>query len=45
VRIAHISQVSTFVTDRCASEAVRRICAENAVELVEASVPQAEGDA
>ena len=41
VRIAHISQVNTFVTDRCPSEAVRRICAESAVELVEAAVPRA----
>jgi DeoR family glycerol-3-phosphate regulon repressor len=36
VRIAHMSQVNTFVTDRCTSEAVRRICAESAVDLVEA---------
>jgi len=35
VRIGHISQVNTFVTDRCASEPVRRICAEAAVELIE----------
>jgi DeoR family glycerol-3-phosphate regulon repressor len=37
VRIAHISQVHTFVTDHCVSESVRRICAENAVELIETS--------
>ncbi len=42
VRIAHISQVNTFVTDRCPSEAVRRICGENAVELVEAAAPAPE---
>lgn len=35
VRIAHISQVNTFVTDRCASDSVRRLCEESAVELVE----------
>ena len=35
VRIAHISQVNTFVTDVCLSESVRRICRESAVELVE----------
>jgi DeoR family transcriptional regulator, glycerol-3-phosphate regulon repressor len=35
VRIGHISQVTTFVTDRCASEKVRRICAESGVELME----------
>jgi DeoR family glycerol-3-phosphate regulon repressor len=40
VRIAHLSQVSTFITDRCPSEAVRRICADNAVELVETSAPK-----
>jgi len=40
VRIAHLSQVSTFVTDRCPSESVRRICADNAVELVETSAPK-----
>ena len=39
VRIAHLSQVSTFVTDRCTSEAVRRVCADGAVELIETSVP------
>jgi DeoR family glycerol-3-phosphate regulon repressor len=36
VRIGHISQVTTFVTDRCESEGIRRICAESGVELVEA---------
>ena len=28
---------STFITDYCSSEAVRKICAENAVELIETS--------
>jgi DeoR family glycerol-3-phosphate regulon repressor len=37
VRIAHLSQVNIFVTDRCPSQAIRRICAEHAVELVETS--------
>ncbi|HEX9906368.1 MAG TPA: DeoR/GlpR family DNA-binding transcription regulator [Propylenella sp.] len=41
VRIAHLSQVSTFVTDRCTSEAVRRVCADGAVELIETSLPDA----
>ena len=36
VRIGHISQVTTFVTDRCESEGIRRICIESGVELVEA---------
>jgi DeoR family glycerol-3-phosphate regulon repressor len=35
VRIGHISQVTTFVTDRCSSKAIRQICSESAVELVE----------
>ncbi len=35
VRIAHISQVNTFVTDHCTSESVRRICQENDVRLIE----------
>jgi DeoR family glycerol-3-phosphate regulon repressor len=45
VRIGHISQVNTFVTDYCASEAVRRICAESAVELVETTQPVAAEEA
>ena len=43
VRIAHLSQVTSFITDRCDSEAVRRICADNAVELVEA-LPDSGGE-
>lgn len=39
VRIGHISQVHSFVTDRCADENLRRICAESEVDLIEA-VPQ-----
>lgn len=35
VRIGHLGQVDTFVTDICADETVRRICAENDVELLE----------
>ena len=38
VRIGHISQVNTFVTDRCASESVRQVCAQSSVDLVETSV-------
>jgi len=34
VRIAHLSQVNTFVTDR-APNSIRRVCADSAVELVE----------
>ncbi|MCD7059082.1 DeoR/GlpR family DNA-binding transcription regulator [Pelagibacterium xiamenense] len=36
VRIAHLSQISTFVTDHCTSEAVRAVCAEHDVALIEA---------
>lgn len=35
VRIAHLSQVNTFVTDICKSDNLRKICAENDVELIE----------
>ena len=44
VRIAHISQVNTFITDHCPSATVRRICAESAVELIETSPPPAEAE-
>ncbi|MBW3098576.1 DeoR/GlpR family DNA-binding transcription regulator [Pseudohoeflea coraliihabitans] len=36
VRIAHLSQVNTFVTDICASDTIRRICVDNDVRLIEA---------
>lgn len=36
VRIGHLSQINSFVTDRCESGAIRRICAEAQVDLVEA---------
>lgn len=44
VRIGHISQVDTFVTDRCASESVRRLCTDAGVKLVETGIaaPDAE---
>lgn len=35
VRIAHLSQIDTFVTDRCQNREIRRICQENEVELIE----------
>ncbi len=41
VLIGHISQVQTFITDSCAPESVRRICAESDVRLIETSVPGA----
>lgn len=39
VRIGHISQVQTFITDHCAIENVRAICLEQDVRLVETSSP------
>jgi DeoR family glycerol-3-phosphate regulon repressor len=36
VRIAHMSQVTTFVTDICSSDAIRRICEDCDVRLIEA---------
>jgi DeoR family glycerol-3-phosphate regulon repressor len=36
VRIAHLSQINSFVTDRCESPAIRVICAEARIDLHEA---------
>ncbi len=38
VRIGHISQVHTFITDRCPMARVRAICAENDVRLIETAI-------
>lgn len=38
VRIGHLSQVNTFITDRCDIPSVRRICQEAEVQLIETSV-------
>ena len=35
VRIGHISQVQTFITDHCPSDSIRSICAENDVRMIE----------
>jgi DeoR family glycerol-3-phosphate regulon repressor len=35
VRIGHLSQVNTFITDRCEIPGIRKICAEAEVELIE----------
>jgi DeoR family glycerol-3-phosphate regulon repressor len=37
VRIGHMSQVHTFITDHCPSGAVRAVCAEGDVRLIETS--------
>jgi DeoR family glycerol-3-phosphate regulon repressor len=42
VRIGHLSQVSTFITDRCEIAAVRRVCAEAGVRLIETAPPENE---
>lgn len=36
VRIGHLSQVNTFITDICRVDAVREVCAEAGVRLIEA---------
>ncbi|MGR6467305.1 DeoR/GlpR family DNA-binding transcription regulator [Rhizobium sp. PAMB 3182] len=38
VRIGHISQVHTFITDHCPSAAIRDVCSESDVRLIETSV-------
>ena len=35
VRIGHLSQIDTFITDRCGADAIRQICAASRVKLVE----------
>jgi DeoR family glycerol-3-phosphate regulon repressor len=35
VRIGHLSQVDTFITDRCPVDSIRKVCAESEVTLVE----------
>ncbi|NBB48137.1 DeoR family transcriptional regulator [Rhizobium sp. CRIBSB] len=35
VRIGHISQVQTFITDHCPSDSIRTICGEQDVRLIE----------
>ncbi len=37
VRIGHLSQVDTFITDQCPVDSIRRICAESEVDLIETS--------
>lgn len=37
VRIGHLSQVDTFITDECGVETIREICAGSEVQLVETS--------
>jgi DeoR family glycerol-3-phosphate regulon repressor len=37
VRIGHLSQVDTFITDRCEFPAIRNICRDSEVDLIEAA--------
>jgi DeoR family glycerol-3-phosphate regulon repressor len=39
VRIGHLEQVDTFVTDHCPDAAIRNICGEFDVELIETTRP------
>lgn len=39
VRIGHLSQVNTFITDRCKIEGIRAICEEADVRLLETGAP------
>ncbi|HUH48570.1 MAG TPA: DeoR/GlpR family DNA-binding transcription regulator [Mycoplana sp.] len=43
VRIGHLSQVHTFITDRCPLDNIRDICASQDVRLIETSVGDASG--
>jgi DeoR family transcriptional regulator, glycerol-3-phosphate regulon repressor len=45
VRIAHISQVQTFITDHCPSDSIRSICAENDVRMIETAAIEYRQDA
>jgi DeoR family transcriptional regulator, glycerol-3-phosphate regulon repressor len=38
VRIGHISQVDSFITDRCPDPRIRGICEESDVRLVEVAI-------
>ncbi len=40
VRIGHLSQVNSFITDHCSSETIRQICAKSDVALIETADPR-----
>jgi DeoR family glycerol-3-phosphate regulon repressor len=44
VRIAHISQINTFVTDRLVSASLRTICQNRGIRVIEA-IPDGDLDA
>lgn len=37
VRIGHLSQAHTFITDHCPYDAIRKLCAETGIRLIETS--------
>jgi DeoR family transcriptional regulator, glycerol-3-phosphate regulon repressor len=39
VRIAHISMVHTFITDRCRPAGIRNLCRDAGVDIIEAGMP------
>lgn len=41
VRIGHLSQVDTFITDACPSQTIRAICLEQDVEMIETTASPA----
>lgn len=43
VRIGHMSQIGTFITDRCPDPALRKLCTEHDVQLIE-TMPNSAGD-
>ncbi|THV24164.1 DeoR/GlpR family DNA-binding transcription regulator [Peteryoungia ipomoeae] len=44
VRIGHISQIHTFITDHCPSAVLREICAERDIRLIETSVANVQAE-
>ncbi len=44
VRIGHLSQIHSLVTDQCTSSAVAKICADNDVQLIETYRPSLSSD-
>lgn len=39
VRIGHLSQAHSFITDYCPHDSIRRICVENDIRLIETGAP------
>ncbi|MBF0679958.1 MAG: DeoR/GlpR transcriptional regulator [Devosia sp.] len=44
VRIGHLTQVHSFITDYCPHDSIRQICAEQGIRLIETGGPPAQGD-